>query len=639
MRTKGLRLGVLLCLTTGLPAVADDGLVGSWAGSYVCNRDSANMLLVLTEQPSMLEGVFTFKNKRFKGSYKIAGKLATDGSFVVVPLDWIEKPNRPFAALRMEGVLDREKAEIKGALPDCIGEGSFTAARGDMLPEDVDPPTNVPGLGGKIAAAETAQQQCNIISDWLKPYSDVTARTTIDVGLKRSVGAFQDEVFEPVFGTTLLFMNSDQRRALRVLHDRICMAMEGMEHINIVISYGLGSETHFTKLVKIISDTTVVADWVGGFKQRLESTADDLVSVDTLRNMRDELRKQQRTLLPEEYEELQEAIDSREQDIKLAVVTKKLVEIPDDGFDELRLNTLFSAIAEAERYNFDRDVMARFLGQAETKARTILRPKLQDAAALAAAIPRSLDGLRQGEDFLRPLERYRALMDQNFGTIDHDGKLRQLDLKLREMRNDPAVVAEFRDLALDAAQGPDGERTVKALATEYFGSHSTFEGSDFQRTYSEALNLAEVKAVKVVNLAADSAEGEPSPEDIASFALQRVREANAEIAAKEERCMAGGFSNSFDALNCLDSPGVFTGQKGFGMRLLEVRKVGCKTEVPNAQYRCIFTQQLQINIPGSDAMRWGSMIAWAEKASRGEPLDALFIRAPGGTWTIVWGDL
>lgn len=640
MHTGRLRVGVLLLASAGIyPALADEGLVGSWVGSFVCNRDSADMTLVLSEKPNMLEGKFTFKNKQVKGSYKVAGKLARDDRFVLLPMEWLEKPNRVFAALRMEGSLNRKTATIEGTLPECRREGTFSARRGEGFPEDADPPVNLAGLGGTIASAKTAQQQCGILKDWLQPFGDVDARTAIDVGLKRSVGAFQDEVFEPVFGTTLLFMTPQQQVALRNLNNTYCRPIEGMDHVNLVVQFGLGSSSYLAKLVKMISESSVNDDWAAEFELRLKNAPDDVASLTTFNTMRSELGKQQRNLLPENYKGLQDALGRREQEVKIAIVRRKLAQIPDDSFDDLGLNTLFSALAEAERYKLDRNSMRTVTDEAEAKARAILRPVLQEAQKLAAALPSSLEGLEKGEEFMRTLQPYRASMDRMFGTIDRDGNLKQLHAKLRQLRNDPTVVEAFRDVALKAANDPVGEQAVKALAAKYFGNHPTFTDSDFDKVYREALELAEVKSVKIINLAVDSEEGEPTAEDIAAFALQRVRDGNEQIAAQEDRCMAGKFSNSFDALTCLNSPGVFTGQKGFGMRLLEVRKVGCTTVAAKSQYKCIFTQQLQINLPGADQMGWGSMVNWAERASRGEPLDALFIRAAGGSWTVVWGDL
>ena len=133
--------------------------------------------------------------------------------------------------------------------------------------------------------------------------------------------------------------------------------------------------------------------------------------------------------------------------------------------------------------------------------------------------------------------------------------------------------------------------------------------------------------------------GEPDAEAIASFALQRVREANAEISAREDMCMSSGFANTIEALSCLAVPGIVTGQKGFGVKLIAVRKLGCVTEVPDTQYLCTFTQEIQMNMPGGDAFGGKTLTDMAQRMSSGEAVDARFIKATGGRWNVISGDL
>src|SRR5690606_24389850 len=118
-----------------------------------------------------------------------------------------------------------------------------------------------------------------------------------------------------------------------------------------------------------------------------------------------------------------------------------------------------------------------------------------------------------------------------------------------------------------------------------------------------------------------------------------VREVNAQQAAKDDVCLSGQVSDPVQAMLCLTSPALFTGQKGFGARLIAVRKIGCVSEVPDVQYRCTFTQEIQINMPGGEAFGGNTLAQMARQMSSGEAVDARFSRAAAGGWNVVWGDL
>jgi hypothetical protein len=240
---------------------------------------------------------------------------------------------------------------------------------------------------------------------------------------------------------------------------------------------------------------------------------------------------------------------------------------------------------------------------------------------------------------MRPLSAYRKQMDRWFGTIDREGVLRPLYARLDQLRGDPAIQAAFRKALRQAAEGPDPVQSVRAAMARYIDGDELGRYPELARIVADMELLAEVKAVRVTNLAGREDEGEPTAEEIASFALQRVREVNAAIGAQEDMCMSSRFTNAVEALSCLSVPGIITGQKGFGARLIEVRKIGCTTEVAGAQYLCQFTQEIDMNMPGGEAFGGDTLARMARQMSRGEAVDARFMRSRDGGWNIVSGDL
>jgi hypothetical protein len=234
---------------------------------------------------------------------------------------------------------------------------------------------------------------------------------------------------------------------------------------------------------------------------------------------------------------------------------------------------------------------------------------------------------------------YRQGMEEWFGTIDGTGILQPLYSRLEEIRNDAGVKSAFREKLLEVATGPEAEAAVRSAAASYLGPEETHRYPDFAAIIDEVALVAEVRAISVVDASGSPQPGEPTAEEIARFALQRVRDANAQQAAKDDLCMSGQVSDPVQAMLCLTSPGLITGQKGSGARLIAVRKIGCVAEVSDIQYRCTFTQEIQIDMPGGDAFGANTLGQMARQMSSGEAVDARFSRAAGGGWNVVWGDL
>ena len=60
-----------------------------------------------------------------------------------------------------------------------------------------------------------------------------------------------------------------------------------------------------------------------------------------------------------------------------------------------------------------------------------------------------------------------------------------------------------------------------------------------------------------------------------------------------------------EGIECLYSPGVWTGQKGSGAALMAVEKIGCEVNIPKVRYTCMFSQSIRINMPGGENLGQG----------------------------------
>lgn len=593
------------------------------------------MKLELDGTPKNVEGIFYFDNEGKRGSYRVHGRFRDD-SFVLNPQGWIEQPSG-FKTVRIEGKLDARSDEIRGLMTPCAWMGDFKAKRGTPGPiaDPVTPPHKLVGIGGLLGAAKTAEEQCSVMEAWLKPYApdvETLKRSTIDESVRKLIPAFEDENFEPVFGEQLLYTDQAQRTSVAALVRRYCRD-DNFYAANIAVSYVLGSEIALNKFIELREKAAGTSDWLTAFRQRIGEVSDEQDSSRMLSDMRSELSRRRNDLSRDDFQTLQAALDSREQEVRISSVRKAIEDIPDDSFENGGLNTVFSILSRVDSKKLDRNLVQSLTAAAETKAQRILAPILNQARDVAANLPQTLEGLAMGEDFIRPLYAHQENMDRWFGTMDRAGHLLPLSKKIREMRNDPKIVAEFRDLILAAAQGPNGESEVKALAVKYFGHHPTWQGSDFSLAYQEALSLAEVSAVSVDDASIQNDPNEPSANHIAAAVLDRVKTYNKSIASMEAKCLSGPRSlTPTEAMTCLTMPVTFTGRAGVQAKLRQVKKIGCRTIVSGTQFYCNYQQAIDIVVPGFEGH---STINWAEALIKSGLENAMFRRTVGG-WNVEW---
>lgn len=504
------------------------------------------------------------------------------------------------------------------------------------------PPVDLGGsIGGALAAAPSREAQCRVLEGWLKPFEEGLNidRMSLDNLLAGLIGAFADEVFEPVFGLPFLLTTQEERGAVARLVRDTCRNAMRMRMVGVVGDFVLSTEHQFTGMTTLMADRAETGGWMARLQGELRSLPQDQSGLDRLKGMRADMAKRRRDLTDAQVKEVEAAIAGRENEVKVAMLLAEVAALPETGLEQGNLNRVFAVLNRARSSGIDNQGMAKLRESAEAKARKLLDGPLREAAALAVTLPISLDGMRLGNEAMSQFRPYRQGMEEWFGTIDGSGILHPLYSRLDAIRNDAGVQAAFRERLLEVATGPEAEAAVRSAAAAYLEPDETHRYPAFAAIIEEVALVAEVRAISVVDASGSPQPGEPTAEEIARFALQRVREANAQQAAKDDVCMSGQVSDPVQAVLCLTSPGLITGQKGFGARLIAVRKIGCVPEVSDIQYRCTFTQEIQIDMPGGDAFGGNTLGQMARQMSSGEAVDARFSRAAGGGWNVVWGDL
>lgn len=137
-RTSFVAVVISLCtLFTPATAHAQAGsdaaaLNGMWSGTYTClQAEGSTFDLTLSSGDGGPTGVFAFTlPDGRKGSYAVLGRLASEGRFMLLPSDWVERPTG-IQALTLQGSLHDNGMVISGTMPGCGGTENFVGRRLD----------------------------------------------------------------------------------------------------------------------------------------------------------------------------------------------------------------------------------------------------------------------------------------------------------------------------------------------------------------------------------------------------------------------------------------------------------------------------------------------------------------------------
>ena len=539
----------------------------------------------------------------------------------------VKRPEDVAEALAGQAKGDGRFLQVVLSRPDEAGMDAL--ARGEA------PPFAFAGsLAGQLGSAPSSEAQCRVLDDWLAP--DVAGvdimRLSVDAAMQRLAGALHDDRFVPVFGIPFLLTTQDERRSVGTFIRQSCRGRVNSGVI-FVGDFVLMSDNQFAKLTAQVANRTETMAWLSETRVQLPQLPVVAESQKELERLRREADRKSSELLTEEKTALLQQIDRRGEEIRAGLLAIDLDGLSDDGFFQGDLRRVLAIVDRAQ--GLPPDLYQPVYEAAEAKAGRILAGPLGEAASTVPTIETSLAGLARAQAALAPLAVYRDGMEKAFGSLDPNGTLRVLHSRIEELHNDVGVQQDFAAALSEVEARGDARAAVLAAAAPYISEKELIHVPAFAEIVDHAILQAEIRQVKLVDKSKPAAPGEPTIVDIATFALQRVREANADIRRQEEVCLSGNFADPVTAFGCLSVPAVWSGQTGqFGVVLLAVEKIGCTEEVKDVRFMCMFTQEIDMNLP--QGMNLGSNIS---ALSGGEVLDAMFLRNAEGGWQVVWGDL
>lgn len=554
--------------------------------------------------------------------------------------------SRAFALRTQEGVLDlyglRRPDDVQAALKDGEGSGKGaarkltltrpdTAQSGALAAGEAPPVTFQGGIGGLLAAAPSREGQCRVLADWLAPEARVIdlQRLAVDRVILALDRALADDRFAPVFGQPFLLTTQDGRRSVASFIRQSCTARPDHALVGFVGDFILMSDGQFASVSALLANRAETVVWLERTLTGLPALPVTPDSLKQLAALGQEARQVRTELLPDERKDLLSRLDRRAHEVTAGLLTAELRALEGSRLSDGRLGTVFRVLEDGR--TLPPDLTGPLRAEAQRQANAILAEPIAQAAALAGTLEQSLEGLERGQAALAPIIVWRPQMEAAFGTVDAEGRLAPLHRRIDALRNDPAIQSEFAViLGAVEAQG-DARGAILAAAAPYITEDELTRAPAFAGIVDKAVDRAELRQVTLTDRSTTVAADEPSVEEIADFALQRVRGLNEALAARDDSCMRGQFSNVLEGIECLYSPGVWTGQKGSGAALMAVEKIGCEENIPKVRYTCMFRQSIRINMPGGESL--GPMI---EQMTGGEVVDAMFLREAGGDWQVIW---
>lgn len=552
-------------------------------------------------------------------------------------------------------VTPRSRDYIIGAIRDVPGQDqgartlSLKPANLELiaaLGEGETPPQKFPDtLKGPLVTAHSREAQCQILKEWIGVYAEgKDMRGTVIDRLRRELAeAFTDDHFVPVFGAPLHLLDEVERRALAAFMRDDCGYGQGMEDVSFAGEYVIGHLSGYRTMVERLANVAETRRWLAAAMQEATDLPNLPSSLTRIENLTKEMTTRSAELTAQELNTLKPHLIGRAHDIRAALLNEQLdQELPalsqgsvaTGEFD--RLVWLAEKVAREDLRPDDRELLHwRLLDPAK-------RLSADHIAALnngADQIPISLDGLGDVQSRIAASLPVLTQMEQAFGLFQWQ-EIRPLTDRRELILNAPQVLAAFKAHLAQVPEGPHMLRATKAAASLYLDDGLFQRRPDYAAVYDEAIERAELLSIVLVDLSTNRHPGEPTIMEIAKFALSRVRDINASLAAIEDACFSGRVSQSkdfFGGLQCLSLPSVLMNRRGLGVELSSVTKISCAPE--RGGFYCYMKQTIDVVLrDGASGEGVSLMGDFLKNVGALEVQDALFLPSPTG-WTVVWGDL
>ena len=487
------------------------------------------------------------------------------------------------------------------------------------------PPINFgPDDGGALAAAASREGQCRVLEAWLAPYAgkvDIDRMALTNVIAELSV-AFSDQVFEPVFGVPPLLTTQQERTAIGRLAVETCQKGLNMRLVGLVGNFVFMTDHQFLGLSTMMTDRSEANEWVLQIEKEISDLPPEPGSLGRLDAIGGELRTRERDLPKDTVSRLQQGTGERAREIQISLFMAEAEALPETGFETGALDQVLAFMERLERADFRGDGAA-VRARAQAKATAILLEPLRRAAGVAPQLAPSLEGLKPGKGELMP-RAISGRMDASSDRSIHKRPGTALPA-MAQIEGDRDVRTALREKLSEVEPGSDPKASVTAVAAAYLdmdavqGSPETRgNGGDGSRNGRGSSGIRDRSGRQPQRRRTNGA-GDRAVRVAAGPPVQRGE------CRDRRRLLVGDRRRSGSSHGLLSQPGLMTGQRGFGARLIEVGY-----RLPDGDRRdtvsvLSFTQQIRINLPGGEAFggkrsrQWQSVCRGTKRSSPVHP--------------------
>lgn len=492
------------------------------------------------------------------------------------------------------------------------------------------------GIGGKLGAAPSREEQCSVLQNWITPFiagADLN-RMSVDAGTRTIMDAFTNMAFVPVFGLPFADTQETQRRSIWELMQRHCVRGANIRALNnIAVANPFLNERHFINVASLLSNRAEANKWFDETVQTIDKLPLERPSLERIAAIGKEAASRYNDVAPARKQAFEDGLKIKSNQVLEGVFTQDLKTLIAADDSLATLSKLSDLLGSIDKSSLPPDRRRALVQQAAPKANTIAQPLYVKAAAQAEAVPQSLDGLAAIRRIWVELAPVSRIMAAHF-TPDRDGLLRAVSARERTLLDDTAIQQAFRAAMLTVKPAGDPEVGVRNEALKYVDARIIDDGLGAIRAYQAAVSdgvvRAEMRLIDFSEGSAISEPGEPTAEDIFLLVHQRLSKANQSIHDLERQCLSGGYRNDpVLGIQCLQILALTGGKGGMRVRLTAFKKISCAKDAGQGRYRCLFSVSHTSNSPLITG-RMGQLF------SAPGVQDSLFIRNTDG-WTMISG--
>jgi len=494
-------------------------------------------------------------------------------------------PSHPADEMTMSLVFNSMNLRPQQIALHRAAEGLATAMQSGKQP----PAKLAQGLGGKLRAAPTIDDQCKVLADWAAPYTEGRDLDHVIIGrdaFREAMFLYEDKVFEPVFGVPYSATMPDQRKSVWQLLYFDCPRKFGMKQLS---SFAIADpwKTRFDEVAALLLNRQEAAEWLERAYGEIVGLKDDPAGLPRLASIEADGKARFDSLTTPEREDFLKRVAESRLRMKTAEILARAKHVASLPNEEPTLASLKKLIADARALPVPDAAMREVMASVEAKGAAIVAPLIGEAAVEAQALSETLDGLEQATRLERKAEALLATAFLPAGS-DIPRKAQGIAARRQALVASETVQAAFVEAIQRLPPGGDPGDETRNFALQYLEEDELAQ-APYAVAIAKATDALEFRSIKVVDSSSGPVPGEPSAEDMARVVAQSFRNINESYEHSSDIWREGPMQQLSNLARQITGP--------LKMRLTYFEKTACVPAVfaGEAGYICDFAMTMDSN--------------------------------------------